>query len=289
MPDLRQLRAFVAVAEELNFTRAAERVHLAQQAVSKSVAQLERELGVDLLRRTTREVTLTPAGLSLLESGRKVLADAEKAFDDARSVGAGLLGTVRIGVTPAIGPGERSRVVAAFREGEADVSVSIHEVRPREIGPLLRERAYDLILSRTWGGDPQIESAALSPTAAVLFVSSRHPLAERESVRVSDLDGERLLAWSRPGTPFTDLLLARISAAGATVETVEARVIGSDAPLELDRSDAVALLPEDWPVAPGLKRLPFSETFTLPLLVLWPAGASAPVERVRATMGSTDA
>ena len=62
MPELRQLRAFVAVAEELNFTRAAERLHLGQQAVSKSVGQLERELGVALLERTTREVRLTPAG-----------------------------------------------------------------------------------------------------------------------------------------------------------------------------------------------------------------------------------
>lgn len=62
MPELRQPRTFVAVAEERNFTRAAERLHLAQQAVSKSVRQLERELGVELLERTTREVRLTPPG-----------------------------------------------------------------------------------------------------------------------------------------------------------------------------------------------------------------------------------
>ena len=74
MPDLRELRTFVAVAEERNFTRAAERLHLAQQAVSKSVGRLERELGVELLERTTREVRLTAAGAALLESGREALA-----------------------------------------------------------------------------------------------------------------------------------------------------------------------------------------------------------------------
>src|ERR1044072_4185323 len=81
MPELRQLRTFVAVAEERNFTRAAERLHLGQQAVSKSVAQLERELGVTLLERTTREVRVTAAGAVLLEAGRGALAAADDAFE----------------------------------------------------------------------------------------------------------------------------------------------------------------------------------------------------------------
>src|SRR3982751_859397 len=102
VPDLRQLRTFVAVAEELNFTRAAERLHLAQQAVSRSVAQLERELGVELLERTTREVALTAAGAALLSDGRDVVASADAAFERASAVGRGTAGTVRIGVTPAV-------------------------------------------------------------------------------------------------------------------------------------------------------------------------------------------
>ena len=80
MPELRHLRAFVAVAETRNFTRAAERLHLAQQAVSKSVSQLERELGVTLLERTTREVRLTAAGRDLAEEGAAILAAADAAF-----------------------------------------------------------------------------------------------------------------------------------------------------------------------------------------------------------------
>src|SRR5918997_2063160 len=90
VPELRRLRAFVAVAEELNFTRAAERLHLGQQAVSKSVGQLERELGVELLERTTREVRLTSAGTALLAAGRDALVAADTAFERARAVGRGL-------------------------------------------------------------------------------------------------------------------------------------------------------------------------------------------------------
>lgn len=149
MPDLRQLRAFVAVAEELNFTRAAERVHLAQQAVSKTVKSLERELGVEQLQRTTRDVVLTPAGAALLRSGREVLASADAAFHEARALGRGLTGTVRIGLTPAIGLAVRAQVAATIIDGAPDLWISFREVRPAEAGELLRRREVDVALSRT--------------------------------------------------------------------------------------------------------------------------------------------
>ena len=77
--ELRHLRAFVAVAEELNFTRAADRLHLAQQALSKQIRQLEEQLGTQLLDRTTRKVELTPSGLALLEHARTLLGGADRA------------------------------------------------------------------------------------------------------------------------------------------------------------------------------------------------------------------
>jgi Bacterial regulatory helix-turn-helix protein, lysR family len=121
LPDLRQLRTFVAVAQERNFTRAAQQLHLAQQAVSKSVAQLERELGVELLERTTREVRLTPAGRALRADGVALLRDADAAFARAREVGRGLSGTLRVGVSPALGPPVRDAIVAALRDGAPDL------------------------------------------------------------------------------------------------------------------------------------------------------------------------
>src|SRR5918999_3548429 len=90
MPELRHLRVFAAVARERNFTRAAERLHMAQQAVSKSVAQLERELGVELFERTSRAVHLTSAGEALLADAPRVLSAADAAFERARGHGRGL-------------------------------------------------------------------------------------------------------------------------------------------------------------------------------------------------------
>ncbi len=285
MPELRHLRTFVAVAEELSFTRAAERLHLGQQAVSKSVAQLERELGVALLERTTHDVRLTAAGEALLGAGRDALASADAAFALAQEVGGGLTGTVRVGVSPAVGVADREELVRVLRDGAPDLSVSIREVRPAEMGPLLRARELDLVLARSAGRDETLDSAPLRPTPVILCVPAGHRLDRAASVRLAELDGERLLTWSAQGTPYTDLLVNRLAAAGARVEPVEARVTGSPALGELIELGAVALVPAGWPPMQEIAQLAIEDDVTLPLLVLWPIGrASAAVRRTREGM-----
>jgi DNA-binding transcriptional LysR family regulator len=285
VPDLRQLRTFVALAEELSFTRAAERLFVGQQAVSKSVRQLERELGVELVERTTHDVRLTAAGVALLEAGRPALAAADAAFAAAREAGQGLTGTIRVGVSPAVSPLDRQEVVDVLRRGAPDVSVSLLEVRPRDVRRLLRARELDLVLARTSDDAPDVDSAALRPTPAVLCVPAGHRLAGGDPVGLAQLDGECLLTWSPRGTAFTDLLLTRLAAAGAQVEPVESRVTGSTGLVELADRDAVALMPAGWPPADDVAQVALADDVTLPLLVLWPTGApSAAVRRVREGM-----
>jgi len=285
VPDLRQLRTFVALAEELSFTRAAERLFVGQQAVSKSVRQLERELGVELVERTTHDVRLTSAGAALLEVGRPALAAAEAAFAAAREAGRGLTGTIRVGVSPAVSPLDRQEVVDVLRRGAPEVSVSLLEVRPRDVRRLLRARELALVLARTSDDGPDVDSAALRPTPAVLYVPVGHRLAGGEPVALAALDGERLLTWSPRGTAFTDLLLTRLAAAGAQVEPVESRVTGSTGLAELAERDAVALMPAGWPPADDVAQVALADDVTLPLLVLWPTGVpSAAVRRVRESM-----
>jgi len=287
VPELRQLRAFVAVAEELNFTRAAERLFLGQQAVSKSIRQLERELGVPLLERTTREVRLTPAGAALLEDGRATLRAADAAFTHARTVGGALAGTVRVGVSPAVGLDDRERAVRVLREGAPELSVSLHDVRPGQVAQLLRDRDLDLVIARTAPDAPGLDSAALAPSPVVLCVPAGHRLAGASAAHLADLDGERLLTWSAVGTPFTDLLVARLAAAGAQVTPVRARVTGVAALPDLTEVRAVALTPRGWPVSEGVVQLPVEDDVSLPLLVIWLAGPASPaVRRVRAGMSS---
>ena len=283
MPELRHLRVFVAVAEQLRFTRAAESLHLTQQSVSRTVGELERELGVTLLERTTREVRLTPAGISLLRDGTEAVRAADAAFVRARQIGTGALGRVVVGVSPAIGPLDRDELVHALRPPGSDVSVALHEVRPADLRPMLRSHELDLALTRISGvDDDTLHSAQLRPTPTLLCVRAGHPLAERASVALRELDGARLLVASPRGTAYTDLLVEAIEASGARVETVEARVTGGAAILtELDHQDVVALMPAGTPPRDGIAVVPV-DGFALPLVLLWPAGRpSAAVERLR--------
>jgi DNA-binding transcriptional LysR family regulator len=286
MPELRHLRAFVAVAEQLSFTRAAELLHLTQQTVSRTVGELERELGVALLERTTREVRLTAAGASLLRDGVEAVRAADAAFARAREIGTGSLGLVRIGVSPAIGPLDRDDVVRALRPPGSDVSLALHEVRPADLRPMLRSHELDIALTRVSGErDETLHSARLRPTPMVLCVRAGHALAGRPAVTLADLDGERLLVASARGTSYTDLLVQAIEAAGAAVELVEARITGGAAFLTpLAEEHLVALMPAGTPPREGVAMVPVKH-FTVPLVLLWPAGLpSAAVARLRAAL-----
>jgi DNA-binding transcriptional LysR family regulator len=285
MPELRQLRTFLIVAEELNFTRAAERLHLGQQAVSKSIQQLERELGVALLERTTREVRLTAAGAELLRTAPDVVAAADSAFDSARRVGRGAAGAIRVGVSPALGRDERDAAVAQLRGATPELSVALWEVWPEQVLPLLRARQVELVLARTAPDAPDVRSARLGSAPAHLYVPADHRLAARtDPVGIAELDGERLLTWNEPGTPLTDLLVARLAAGGARVETVRARVSGTGGTLaDLADLGAVALAQQCAPLDERVVEVPLAGGVTLPLVVLWPAGVrSVAVDRLRA-------
>ena len=288
MPELRQLRAFVAVAEELNFTRAAERLHLGQQAVSKSVRQLERELGVTLLERTTREVRLTPAGLALLDGATRALDAADAAV--AREVGRGTAGTARVGVTPAVGAGERDDIVRALRAGASELSVSFHDLRPGEVGSALRSGHVELVVARMAPPGDALEAAPLRSTPAELRVAAGHRLAGRDEVALAELDGERLLTWSPPGTAFTDMLVATLAAAGCRVTPVEAHITGSASLAELAETGAVALMPIGGADTPGTVAVALADDVRLPLVALWrPGPAPASARRLRAGMGASAA
>lgn len=164
MPELRDLRAFVEAAEQLSFTRAAE-THMRQQTVSRIIRDLERELGVELLERTTRQVRVTPAGMALLEEGRDALRHADAAFDAARTTGTGHSGTVRVGATPPVGVTDRADVVDALRHDRPELSVSFRDLRPSDLRDSLNARHVDFALTRVSGTtDDSLDRADLRPT-----------------------------------------------------------------------------------------------------------------------------
>src|SRR3954452_9704481 len=124
MPELRHLRYFLAVAQELSFSRAAERLHMAQSPLSAAIRQLETELGVPLFERTTRSVRLTPAGERLLREGPAAVAAVDGAFAQAARAGRGIAGTLRLGSSPAARFALRSALLARVRDASLIVNIA---------------------------------------------------------------------------------------------------------------------------------------------------------------------
>ena len=126
--ELRQMRYFVAVAEELHFGRAAERLHIAQPAVSQQVRRLEENLGVQLLQRTKRRVRVTAAGEAFLEHARGVLARADEAIVAAQEASRGDAGRLAIGFVTSALYGAVPDIIRVFRENSPGVHLSLHEL-----------------------------------------------------------------------------------------------------------------------------------------------------------------
>ncbi|MBV8305137.1 MAG: LysR family transcriptional regulator [Acidimicrobiia bacterium] len=287
VPELRHLRVFVAVAEERNFTRAAERLHLAQQAVSKSVAQLERELGVRLLNRSTREVTLTAAGAALLEEAPGLLRGAERAFAHARAIGQGEEGRLRLGVSPAIGPEEVELLSRAAHADAPELTIAVTPMWPADVASALRARTIDLAALRVPppGRVEQLTPVAELPVAAALPVD--HLLAVRDTLAWNDLDGERLVVWNPPGTPYTDLLLDMAQRHGAHLTPIVSKIVGDRGLPDVTTGSAIALVPAIRHPPRGVKIVVLEGTATLPLLVAWsPTYAGTAVARLIARAAS---
>jgi DNA-binding transcriptional LysR family regulator len=218
----------------------------------------------------------TAAGEALLEDAETVLAAADAAFARARDLGRGLAGTLTIGISAAVGPGVLEGALAALRRDAPALSISMREVRPREVAPLLADRSVDVVLARSTRPQPGIEVIELPPTPAALAVPEGHRLAGRDAIDLAEIDGERLLTWSPLGSPYTDLLVERCRRAGAAVTPVESAVTGGTGLVELAALDSVALVPAPSPPVPGTARIALTGDVTLPLVAVRPVGAASP-------------
>ncbi len=201
MVELRHLRYFIAVAEELNFSRAAQRMHMAQPPLSAAIRQLERDLDVDLFARTTREVRLTDAGRAFLQGARRTLADAERAAEDAKRAAAGELGHLRIAYSwstrfqtlPALG--------RAFRAGHPDVELLAQEMWNARMPPAFANGSIDIALSLCPEIAAELELAPIRKERFVALLPEAHPLAREDAIPLSALADEQFIVFPREIAP----------------------------------------------------------------------------------------
>jgi len=187
--DLRLVAYFVAVAEELHFGRAAERLHIAQPSLSQQIRRLEMQLGVTLLDRNSRNVHLTDAGEALLAEGRKTLRQAERAIQITRTAGAPRL---RVGFYGSAGSDLLPDVLRAFAERQPSLAVSVNELLLGNIDAVL-DGTVDIAFTRLQPGQTQLDVAPIRTEPRVIALAAAHPLASRDSVMFAELAEESFI------------------------------------------------------------------------------------------------
>ncbi|HYZ81671.1 MAG TPA: LysR family transcriptional regulator, partial [Solirubrobacteraceae bacterium] len=250
--ELRQLRYLVALAEELNFTRAAANEHVAQPALSQQIRRLEDEVGLALVERTTRQVALTEAGEILVARARRVLAELDAAGTELQALRGMDTGHITIGAIHTMGPIDLSLPLALFHDRHPGVGLTVREASSEEMAEMLRADELDLaFLSVT----ERVESHGLGlhqlvSEELVVLLPLDHPLSSRSKVTMGDLAQEQFISF-RAGARLRELLVAAGRQAGfeprVTLESNESLRIRR----LVARGFGVAILPRSDADRPG--------------------------------------
>jgi DNA-binding transcriptional LysR family regulator len=213
--ELRHLRYFVAVAEELHFGHAASRLHTSQPSLSQQVRNLERELKVDLLRRTKRHVELTPAGEQFQREARGILAAAERAAGLARETARGESQKLVVGISPETDWLLLGKALRLFTEHLPSVEVFFQNLTPEEQVEALRGGQIDV----GFVGLPLAAEGLVTETTGrvrlVIALPKKHPLAGKNDLRLEELSNEAYVLWPRHLSPGSyDYLLSVFRRAG---------------------------------------------------------------------------
>lgn len=199
--DLKHLMAFVAVAEELNFHRAAERLTIAQPAVSRLLNELEERLGVRLLERTTRNVRLTEPGRYFLEEAREILARVELSKGNVRLLASGIKGILRIGYTTINGHSIMPDAVKAFRAANPDIRLEISYLpAPKQRDKIILGELDAGFMEGSFQGS-EIATKVVARHRLMVLLPTGHPLCSREVLTVDDIAGEEIVIGTNDEWP----------------------------------------------------------------------------------------
>ena len=231
--ELRHLRYYIAVAEELHFARAAERLHIDQSPLSRAIKDLEYDLGVQLLARTTRNTRLTWAGEVFLAEAKRVLAAFEQAKRSGKAAGSGFRGALRIALSDGTATPQFATLLASCREEEPDVRIQLFEVPLAQQVFGLRNDLYDAGFAHA---SPEAEGLAAVPAwtdPLVLAIPARHPLLAHRRVPLAELLRYPLVLFHPELAEGAHLQVDRLLRTLEAEPMVMERVAGFDAMMAL--------------------------------------------------------
>lgn len=261
--SLRELECFIAVAEELSFTRAAHRLHLAQPPLSRHVRTLEEKLGVRLFERTRHTVRLTAAGGLFFEETRGILPQLVRAGEMTKRSGQGELSRLRIGFVSAVLSPEMIEAFRRFRTRHPPIQIMLQDLPPAEQLRAISRGALDggFVGLAPSERAPGVRYRAWSSESLACFVPSGHRLAARDRIALRELAGEPLVAVSSEGAPaFSAFVHAHCRAAGFRPRIVLESSRAQAVAVMVAAGSGIALLPE------SLQRFVGQAAVVLPLV-----------------------
>ncbi|CAB3822115.1 LysR family transcriptional regulator [Achromobacter animicus] len=222
--ELRHLRYFTAVAEELHFTRAAARLGIGQPPLSQQIQQLEREIGTPLFLRLPRGIALTEAGAQFLDDARAILASADRAIDIARRLGRGERGAITVGFTAsAVFHPYLPRAIRAFRDRYPDVRITLTESNTISLLRGLRAGEVDVAFVRPpYVLDAEFESERVLDEPMLIALPPGHPLSRKRAVPIAELADEDFVLYPRPiGAGLYDAIQSACQRAGFAPRVIQ--------------------------------------------------------------------
>lgn len=206
--EFRHLRYFLAVAEELHFGRAATRLDMAQPPLSRQIAALEEDLGVQLFDRSRSQIRLTQAGLVLQDHARQILERLDAARRETRLIGAGGAGRLRIAFVGSATHGLFPTLIKAFRSGYPDVELALSALNNAELHRALITREIDIAVARPELKDEEFRRELLLREDLILALPDNSPFAAEERVNFADLSGQTFVLYPRrPRPSYADVVL----------------------------------------------------------------------------------
>jgi DNA-binding transcriptional LysR family regulator len=243
--DLRRLRYFLAVAQERNFTRAAQRLHIAQPALSRHVRQLEQDLGIELLHRTTHEFELTEAGRYLVERGPELLKASDELWRSVRSFGRGERGAVVVAYGPSVSYETAPRLLTALAERHPEIALATDVKPTAEILAAITEGSIDVGLVRCPPRTAELDLRTVRVEPLGVLVRRQHRLAAEPTVDLAHLAEETLLMHAREANPgHYDAVLALCRERGIEPRILLRALSFDPAQTPLVRGEAVAITGE---------------------------------------------
>jgi DNA-binding transcriptional LysR family regulator len=200
--DLRHLRYFLAVAEELHFGRAAERLHMAQPPLSQQIRRLEEEIGYPLFLRSSRSVKLMPAGKALMDRARRTLRKIEEDLEAVRSVARGEVGVLKVGFVGSAMLTSLPSILKRYRRLYSGVQLHLNEFHTSQLIDALRDGSVDVALARDAGSatDLRVEPAFVETFVAIVPI--KHSLARLRTIPITRLQEEPFVFFPRSAGSF---------------------------------------------------------------------------------------